>query len=120
MFLYVHHSPYILFFYFTGLVTSLPLDLYNQLLELQKRLAKVIKSVGKIDHDFYRSFSTERKTERCEGFIDGDLIESFLDLNPAKMKEVSQGLMVSDGTGMKTEATVEDLIKIVEELTRIH
>ncbi|CAL4129658.1 unnamed protein product [Meganyctiphanes norvegica] len=103
-----------------GLVTSLPLDLFNQLLELQKRLAKVIKSVGKIDHDFYRSFSTERKTERCEGFIDGDLIESFLDLNPDKMKEVSQGLMVSDGTGMKTEATVEDLIKIVEELTRIH
>merc|ERR1739838_92960 len=103
-----------------GLVTSLPLDLYNQLLELQKRLAKVIKSVGKIDHDFYRSFSTERKTERCEGFIDGDLIESFLDLSPDKMKEVSQGLMVSDGTGMKTEATVEDLIKIVEELTRIH
>lgn len=40
-------------------------------------------------------FSTERKTDRCEGFIDGDLIESFLDLSPDKMKEVAQGLMVS-------------------------
>lgn len=39
-------------------------------------------------------FSTERKTDRCEGFIDGDLIESFLDLSPDKMKEVAQGLMV--------------------------
>lgn len=40
-------------------------------------------------------FSTERKTDRCEGFIDGDLIESFLDLSPDKMKEVAQGLLVS-------------------------
>ncbi|XP_071542214.1 DNA damage-binding protein 1 [Panulirus ornatus] len=103
-----------------GLVTSLNLELYNLLLEMQKRLARVIKSVGKIDHDFYRSFSTERKTDRCEGFIDGDLIESFLDLNPEKMKEVSLGLMINDGSGMKTEATPDDLIKTVEELTRIH
>uniref|UniRef100_A0A0N7ZDQ0 DNA damage-binding protein 1 n=1 Tax=Scylla olivacea TaxID=85551 RepID=A0A0N7ZDQ0_SCYOL len=103
-----------------GLVTSLHLDLYNLLLEMQKRLARVIKSVGKIDHDFYRSFSTERKTDRCEGFIDGDLIESFLDLSPDKMKEVAQGLMINDGSGMKSEATPDDLIKTVEELTRIH
>lgn len=39
-------------------------------------------------------YSTERKTDRCEGFIDGDLIESFLDLSPDKMKEVALGLMV--------------------------
>lgn len=44
---------------------------------------------------FFMIFSTERKTDRCEGFIDGDLIESFLDLSPDKMKEVAQGLMVS-------------------------
>lgn len=27
---------------------------------------------------------------------------------------------ISDGSGMKTEATPDDLIKTVEELTRIH
>lgn len=27
---------------------------------------------------------------------------------------------IDDGSGMKREATVDDLIKIVEELTRIH
>ncbi|TNN58843.1 DNA damage-binding protein 1 [Liparis tanakae] len=35
-----------------------------------------------------RSFHTERKTEQATGFIDGDLIESFLDLGRAKMQEV--------------------------------
>ena len=42
----------------------------------------------------WRSFHTERKTEACEGFIDGDLIESFLDLNRDKMQETVKGLQV--------------------------
>ncbi|XP_007885606.1 DNA damage-binding protein 1 isoform X2 [Callorhinchus milii] len=103
-----------------GLVTSLSESWYNFLLDVQNRLNKVIKSVGKIEHSFWRSFHSERKTEPATGFIDGDLIESFLDLNRTKMQEVAVGLQIDDGSGMKREATVDDLIKIVEELTRIH
>ncbi|KAI1895627.1 hypothetical protein AGOR_G00108180 [Albula goreensis] len=66
------------------------------------------------------SFHTERKTEQATGFIDGDLIESFLDLGRAKMQEVVSSLQIDDGSGMKREATVDEVIKIVEELTRIH
>ncbi|KAK2168127.1 hypothetical protein LSH36_20g08004 [Paralvinella palmiformis] len=68
----------------------------------------------------WRSFHTERKTESSFGFIDGDLIESFLDLSRDKMQEVVQGLQIDDGSGMKREATVDDLIKTIQELTRIH
>ena len=64
-----------------GLVTQLPQDFYEFLQELQTRLSKVIKSIGRIDHSNWRSFSSDKKDEACEGFIDGDLIESFLDLN---------------------------------------
>ncbi|XP_030621661.1 DNA damage-binding protein 1 [Chanos chanos] len=103
-----------------GLVTSLSEGWYSLLLDLQNRLNKVIKSVGKIEHSFWRSFHTERKTEQATGFIDGDLIESFLDLGRAKMQEVVSGLQIDDGSGMKREATVDEVIKIVEELTRIH
>uniref|UniRef100_A0A672N1S9 DNA damage-binding protein 1 n=1 Tax=Sinocyclocheilus grahami TaxID=75366 RepID=A0A672N1S9_SINGR len=98
-----------------GLVTSLSEGWYSLLLDLQNRLNKVIKSVGKIE-----SFHTERKTEQATGFIDGDLIESFLDLGRAKMQEVVSTLQMDDGSGMKREATVDEVIKIVEELTRIH
>jgi len=36
-----------------GLVTQLPEGFYNFMLELQGKLAKTIKSVGKIDHTLY-------------------------------------------------------------------
>jgi DNA damage-binding protein 1 len=81
---------------FSGLLSQVPQDFFSFLTEIQNKLAKVIKSVGKIEHSFWRSFHTERKTEQMTGFIDGDLIESFLDLSREKMQEVAQGLQVTD------------------------
>lgn len=77
-----------------GLVTQIPAAFYEFLRSLEDKLTTVIKSVGKIEHSFWRSFNTEHKMEMCEGFIDGDLIESFLDLNHEKMSEVAAGLSV--------------------------
>lgn len=76
-------------------MTQIPKEFYELLREVQSKLTKVIKSVGKIDHDFWRAFSTERKTENTFGFIDGDLIESFLDLTRDKMDEVVREITVS-------------------------
>ena len=64
-----------------GLVTQLPQDFFEFLNDLQSKLTKVIKSVGRIEHSNWRSFSSDKKDEACEGFIDGDIIESFLDLD---------------------------------------
>ncbi|XP_012275586.1 DNA damage-binding protein 1 [Orussus abietinus] len=102
-----------------GLVTQIPAGFYEFLRNLEDRLTSVIKSVGKIEHNFWRSFNTDLKIEQCAGFIDGDLIESFLDLSHEKMAEVVQGLMVCDGNSM-VQATVDDIVKIVEDLTRMH
>lgn len=77
-----------------GLVTQIPFVFYEFLRNMEDRLNSVIKSVGKIEHNFWRSFNTELKIEQCEGFIDGDLIESFLDLSHDKMAEVAMSLMV--------------------------
>lgn len=95
---------------FVGLVTQISSEFYDFLLDLQNKLSQVIKSVGKIEHSYWRAFHTDIKTEACEGFIDGDLIESFLDLSQDKMREVAEGLQMS----------VENLVKTVEDLTRIH
>lgn len=45
------HAP----FAASGLVTSLSESWYNLLLDMQNRLNKVIKSVGKIEHSLYPS-----------------------------------------------------------------
>ena len=42
----------------------------------------------------WRAFNTDRKSEPAVGFIDGDLIESFLDLSRDTMQEVAHGLQV--------------------------
>lgn len=105
---------------FAGLVTQIPSNFFDFLHDLQNRLTTTIKSIGKIEHSYWRSFNTDIKTEPCEGFIDGDLIESFLDLSSEKMKEVCDGLQMEVEGGMKQDCTVDDLVKVIEDLTRIH
>lgn len=87
-----------------GLVTQIPPDFYDFLRNLEERLTHTIKSVGKIDHTAWRSFRTEQKVEPCEGFIDGDLVESFLDLSREKMRECAVGLQVCLTRSWKIES----------------
>lgn len=76
------------------MVTQLTPKMFEFLSDLERSLANVIKGVGKIKHSFWRSYHTEIRTEPSESFIDGDLIESFLDLSKADMIEVVNELKV--------------------------
>ncbi|KPJ17707.1 DNA damage-binding protein 1 [Papilio machaon] len=102
------------------LVVQVSQQLFEFLRQLEERLTRTIKAVGKVPHAFWRSFNTDIKTEPAEGFIDGDLVETFLDLSRDMQQDTVQGLQIDDGGGMMRDATVDDLIKIVEDLTRIH
>ncbi|KAJ7544909.1 hypothetical protein O6H91_09G098400 [Diphasiastrum complanatum] len=93
-----------------GVIASLPHEQFVFLQKLQHNLVKVIKGVGGLSHEQWRSFSNERKTVDAKNFLDGDLIESFLDLNRNRMEEIASSMEVS----------VEELCKRVEEMTRLH
>lgn len=93
-----------------GVMASLPQKQYAFLEKLQTSLRKVIKGVGGLSHEQWRSFTNEKRTAEARNFLDGDLIESFLDLSRSKMEEISKGMDVQ----------VEELCKRVEELTRLH
>ena len=93
-----------------GVIASLPREQYVFLEKLQSILRKVIKGVGGLSHEQWRSFNNEKRTAEAKNFLDGDLIESFLDLNRNKMEDVSRAMGVS----------AEELCKRVEELTRLH
>lgn len=93
-----------------GIIASLPHDHYVFLEKLQATLVKFIKGVGSLSHEQWRSFHNDKKTSEARNFLDGDLIESFLDLNRSKMEEVAKAMAVP----------VEELSKRVEELTRLH
>lgn len=64
----------------------------------------------------WRSFSNERKVAESRNFLDGDLIEAFLDLPREKMQDVVDG----KHGGTPLETTVDEVIKSIEELTRLH
>ena len=77
---------------------------------LQSALKKVVKGVGGLDHGAWRAFKNERGTRECRNFIDGDLVEQYLDLK----KDVMQKVVAMMGT----DHSVEDLSRTVEELSR--
>lgn len=56
----------------------------------------------------WRSFANERKTTPSKGFIDGNLVESFLDLTEQQMAAVSAELNMS----------VEEVVRTVEAISR--
>ncbi|KAI3495498.1 hypothetical protein L1887_37839 [Cichorium endivia] len=93
-----------------GVIASLPQDQYVFMERLQTNLRKVIKGVGGLSHEQWRSFYSEKKTVDSRNFLDGDLIESFLDLGRSRMEEIAKSMSVS----------VEELMKRVEQLTRLH
>jgi DNA damage-binding protein 1 len=63
---------------------------------LQRAMNSIVKAVGGLNHDQYRAFRAERSVRPSRGFIDGDMIETFLDLNRPTMEKVVQ-FMNDDG-----------------------
>ena len=79
-----------------GSILGLDGPTFAFLSSLQRAMNSVIKSVGDLNHYEYRAFRAERQVRPSRGFIDGDLIESFLDLNRPSMEKIVQ-CMNEDG-----------------------
>jgi len=111
-----------------GVMADLDKAQYTMLLDIQKALNKVIKGVGGLSHSEWRAFHNSRKSNPAKGFIDGDLIEMFLDLKRDDMekvveyynKDVSSNIpSPGSSEAVVNTLTVDNLVKIVEELSRI-
>lgn len=81
-------------------------------MRLQMRLATTIHALGNnTGFNTYRAFKNpERETAEPFRFVDGELIERFLDLSEEVQREVCKGLGPS----------VESLRGLVEQLRRLH
>ncbi|ACO65083.1 predicted protein [Micromonas commoda] len=95
-----------------GVLATLPREQFEFLSALQAALNKTVSGVGGLSHDAWRSFQNEhrhRAKDGARGFVDGDLIESFLDLRPEKAREVAAAVKLS----------VDELTRRVEDLQRL-
>lgn len=89
---------------------------------------------GDDDHFLrWRNFKDKSRTLPQSGFIDGDLIELFLDLNEDEINLVMEGKSSGEGAGEdlfgnsaglekadKINVPVDEVTKMVEELLRLH
>ena len=86
-------------------------------MKFQTNLAHRIKGVGDLEFDRYRAFCAKGRTpEEPFRFVDGDLVEKFLDLDPETQDLVIKGRKESD----QLDHSVEQMKDIVEALKRLH
>ncbi|KAJ3125208.1 hypothetical protein HK098_000519 [Nowakowskiella sp. JEL0407] len=106
-----------------GVISRLDPETYKILWQLETNLAATLESIGET-HEMWRAYKDPKRiTLRAEndlpskqGMIDGDLIERLLDLT----KEEIQVVLDGKESGMfKIDASVEDVIRLVEELSRL-
>jgi len=91
-----------------GVIASLPYKDFEFFSKVEGEMRKVVKGIGGLEHQAWRSFKSERRRAESCGFIDGDLVETFLDLPRVKMEEVVRELGV----------TVEELTRRIQSLAR--
>ncbi|KAF9300102.1 DNA damage-binding protein 1a [Mortierella antarctica] len=116
-----------------GVIASLNKENYELLRQLEINLSRVIRGVGGLDHASWRNFKDKSRTLPQSGFIDGDLIELFLDLNEDEINLVMEGKSSGEGAGEdlfgnsagleksdKINVPVDEVTKMVEELLRLH
>ena len=112
---------------------------------LERSMAKVIRPIGDLSHQHFRAFHGERRKHPAHGFVDGDLIESFLDLDRNTMEavvyemnrdggwEVDESMLIAGNTTMRSssadtegeedispELLVDDVVAMVEEISMLH
>jgi len=110
---------------------------------LEKSMEHVIMPIGNFSHQQFRAFSTEDRCHPRHGFVDGDLVESFLDFDLSTMEKVVQqmnkdgswttsssrshlpGNNVDDsnadiGDNQRPQLCVDDVLAVIEEMTMLH
>uniref|UniRef100_A0A915MWP2 DNA damage-binding protein 1 n=1 Tax=Meloidogyne javanica TaxID=6303 RepID=A0A915MWP2_MELJA len=105
-----------------GAIVQIEPHIYSLLMDLQKSIASKTHNCMRVDHSSYRSFFSERRTEAASGFIDGDLIETVIEMPREMLVDVCEGLKMRKPDGTICDAQPlkpEDILKLVEDLAQI-
>jgi DNA damage-binding protein 1 len=115
-----------------GVVASISEDKFLLLQRLEQSLAKYLlkapqkRTIGNLTQSEWRSFTNDRRVSygNAKNFIDGDLIEQFLDLQEDAMWQVVDAVNSKETSNhaisAEAKVSVQEITKLVEDLTRIH
>ncbi len=97
-------------------MTPISREHYDILSHLERNLQRYVVCVGGLSHVEYRAFQDGNNEITCQGFIDGDLVEVFLDMD----EECRRAVWGGDKDGEPMSTPMEDVVQLVDVLSRIH
>ena len=126
-----------------GTILGLDVSTFKFLKALERSMSRNVRSIGDLSIEEYRAFRGERERSHfpSRGFVDGDYVESFLDLDQLTMEAVVKHMnhegrwevdRSSDATKSLDEIeffkrvsssytlTIDDVRDVVEDLSMLH
>jgi len=95
-----------------GVIAQLPQDLYQFMDKVQHAMRECVVGIGGLKHSEYRAYRSERRSEECDNFLDGDLIEEFINLSHEQKEQVVSVMKQV----MDASCTVDSVSKKIEDL----
>ena len=95
-----------------GVIATLQQQSFEFLERLEKAMSARLVGVGNLNYEQWRNMYMENPCQDvpAKNFIDGDLVERFSELPRKEMKAIAA----------ETNSTTEEILKLVEELQRLH
>lgn len=112
-----------------GTILGLDEENFNVFEAIESAMKKAFPAVVGINHQDWRDFNNGRRNTPQKNFIDGDLVETFLELDKEDIESVAvdvnsfyQSKLASKGIKPVTVKpfTVENLLRKVEDMARSH
>mmetsp|Transcript_6255 Transcript_6255/g.6148 ORF Transcript_6255/g.6148 Transcript_6255/m.6148 type:complete len:479 (+) Transcript_6255:1676-3112(+) len=99
-----------------GVIASLPQDIYNILNLVQEELGLRIPQIGNMSLKSHRTPEIEKQNINFDFFLDGDFIETFLDISPEEQSTICMDV----GMKLGKDLNVQDLQKLILSLSKVH
>ena len=103
-----------------GAVLGLGRRDYDFFRGVQNAMAKVVSGVGGLSHSEWRAFASPSHVGGSQYFVDGDLVERFLDLSDADMALVVEKMREAGCGDAEGDLTPAEVLARVEEMHRMH
>ncbi|GAA97158.1 uncharacterized protein L969DRAFT_43378 [Mixia osmundae IAM 14324] len=100
-----------------GVIVNCTPEVSLKLFALERNMRAVIRAFGGLEQVDWRAFRAPHRVHEPVGFVDGDMIGRFAELNETQVNQVLQG--ASEHSAL-TNTTAEDLYRLVDELQRMH
>ena len=97
-----------------GIIISLKKDVFDFLKGLESAIVKRMKNFGSFDYDKWRSFKDGFNIKKSSGFVEGNIVEDFLNYDDALKNEIIRQV------NFPWDKSLSDVVNIIETLAKCH